>query len=149
SGRDRPRRRLRAARALSRRRARRPAARGQPLAPLDLVPRLDALLRRELGVERVALPRDELREARPDPARLAALPAAARALRARGGGQHGLARDGVPVAPPPGPLLGSPHPEGARRPAVPGLPLHRRRERRRLGRRLELRRRAPLRPPPA
>ena len=51
-----------------------------------LLPDRHALLRRQLGVERVAVPRRQLQEARPAEARLAALPGAARALAAGGGG---------------------------------------------------------------
>ncbi len=55
----------RAAHALPARRAARPAADRQPGAVEGLVPGGDALLRRQLGVERVAVPQRQLPQARP------------------------------------------------------------------------------------
>jgi hypothetical protein len=138
-----PRHRLGAARDLPDRRAHPAAAHREPRPQPGLLPGRDALLRRQLGVERLALPRRQPPQARPREARLAAPARAARALCAGRGGEHGLARHGVPFAAPPGPVPGSPAPEGDGRTLLRGVQLRRRRERRRLRSRLELRGRAP------
>ncbi len=133
----------RAARDLPRDRAARPAAAREPRAVEGLVPGRDALLRRQLGVERVALPQgtatrssNKLKRAAPLLPRAAAplLPAEAD----REPGRRGLPR--VPHAASAGPHPRHAAAEGDRRPPVPGVHLLRRRADRRLGHRLELRR---------